>query len=238
MIVAITCTGDRPEALARCFDYMMRQTVQPDKWIVVDDGVEKAEQLVAPCTEMQIIQIERDARPGVMTMARNLDCALGMVDDDDRVVIIEDDDWYAHNYIEHMAHELQQWALVGERDAMYYNVRSRQWWRCDNQAHASLCATAVTGAGVRALRAAVTRARQIGKAWIDLRLWRTAGVPYLLDAGDLCVGIKGMPGRAGFGAGHRPKPGRWTDDPDMRTLRMLVGDSDAEWYAQFGEHAT
>jgi hypothetical protein len=46
MLTAITPTGDRMHQFNICYELMMRQTLKPDRWIIVDDGVKKLENIV------------------------------------------------------------------------------------------------------------------------------------------------------------------------------------------------
>jgi hypothetical protein len=70
--------------------------------------------------------------------------------------------------------------------------------------------------------------------FVDLRLWGAAqgGRVWNPDARQM-IGIKGMPGRAGIGIGHRPR-GSWPKDRDLAVLRRWIGD-DAEAYAGFAK---
>ena len=48
-----------------------------------------------------------------------------------------------------------------------------------------------------------------------------------------CVGIKGMPGRAGIGIGHRPGSS-YCSDPYWRKLVEFIGQEDAQYYIDLG----
>jgi hypothetical protein len=50
------------------------------------------------------------------------------------------------------------------------------------------------------------------------------------------VGIKGLPGRAGLGVGHRPGTG-WTPDPDFVRLRSWIGDDVDSYTNLIGPHS-
>src|SRR5690606_8933960 len=117
------------------------------------------------------------------TQSRNLLVGLAHCCSTDRVVVIEDDDHYAPDWLTHVAGELERAQLVGERRSRYYNLATRQGREMGNTAHASLCATAVRGAAVDALR----RSCRAGRG-IDMHLWRTFPDRHLFD-GNRVTGI-------------------------------------------------
>jgi hypothetical protein len=136
------------------------------------------------------------------------------------LVCIEDDDWYARDWLAHVAAELRHDELVGETHARYYNVATRVGRQLTNAEHSSLCSTAVRGSALGALRDAC----RTGARWIDIDLWKRGGH---LFGGHRVVGIKGLPGRGGIGMGH-DRAFRGQADPDGRLLREWIGgDADA-----------
>ncbi|WP_270994119.1 hypothetical protein, partial [Listeria seeligeri] len=64
--------------------------------------------------------------PGQNTQARNLLKGLAAVGPEEQLVIIEDDDWYAPDWLTTVAAELEHTELVGEHRARYYNVAQRR----------------------------------------------------------------------------------------------------------------
>jgi len=237
MIIAITCTGARPEAFALCEKYMARQTVQPDQWLVVDD--------CAPATKCTMGQtVIRPAPrwpefPEPNTQHRNMMAAVdyirrGRANSTDKIIFFEDDDWYAPDYIWEQTDRLKAFTLVGETPARYYHVKSRAFRIFDDEAmnnptpHASLCATAMTATLISTLIDALEC-----RAWIDMYLWRKCNYPYELFESSSVIGIKGMPGRPGVSQCHRQEAdGRWSGDPDLSRLRQWIGD-DADAYKRF-----
>ena len=226
-ITAFTATGDRPEAFELCKAWMNRQTVKPYQWIIVDDGVSPS---VPPLGVDYLYREEfRDRRTSLNKKVQFIlehDLVKG-----DALAFIEDDDWYAPTYLEGVAAKMGGADVFGEGRAIYYNVRNRHWFDNQNEAHASLCQTAVSRDFLPMIRELlgldiVTQ--------LDAQVWpkSTHGlVTNPLDGPHNCIGMKGMPGRIGmvycfhedvFGA----------PDPDLTKLRELIGD-DAELYAQF-----
>jgi hypothetical protein len=90
--------------------------------------------------------------------------------------------------------------------------------------HASLGATALRGSAIDLLRRICAKGSRI----IDVDLWRDFnGAKTLLESRTV-VGIKGLPGRAGIGVGHRKSFG--TPDDDGHVLRGWIGDERASEY--------
>src|SRR5690606_28895711 len=100
MITLLTCTGDRPLLFQRLERWMARQTVPWTHWIVVDDGVRPTR-----CTLGQrSIRLPAGSAPSV-SFAKNLAAAfdeLSNLADSEFVCFIEDDDWYAPDYLASM----------------------------------------------------------------------------------------------------------------------------------------
>lgn len=219
MLTLLTATGARPAAWALCERWMARQDYAgPVRWIIVDDGAEPQ-----PVTfqregwQLVLIRPSPHWSAGQNTQARNLLKGLAAVDTADRLVIIEDDDWYSPDWLSTVAQELEHAELVGERLARYYNVQQRRGRQLSNTGHASLCSTAMRGSALQAFAAACRSRPQ----FIDLELWRGATSRHLFD-GHRVVGIKGLPGRGGIGMGHAPDF-RGQPDPSGELLEMWVG---------------
>ena len=225
MITVITPTGGRPEGMALADRWMQAQTFQDFKWIVLDDcdpatpKPERADKIIRPNWRWQLGGNTQHA-----SMLALLDAA------GDKVIVVEDDDYYGPEYIELMADALTRHDQVGECNALYYHVGLRQWKDMNNAGHASLCSTAVKGAGKNAL-IAMCRA---GHRMIDINLWRSR--PGHLFKSRFSVGIKGLPGRAGIGVGHRMCGG--IADPALVKLAATIGPVDAKAYEKYGQPRT
>ena len=225
----LTATGARPEAWALCQRWAARQTYTGRvTWIIVDDG--PIGQRVEPMPDnWQQVVIRRAPywQRGQNTQAANLLRGLEAVDPALPLVIWEDDDWYAPDWLTTVAHALQNAELVGENMAYYYNVAHRKWRQMHNTHHASLCATAMQGAAIETFR----RMCKQHHKFIDIELWRAHRSRHLF-AGHRVVGIKGLPGRGGIGSGHDSNF-RGQADANLVKLREWIG-SDADAYAQHG----
>ncbi len=230
-ITALTCTGDRPEAFALCEKYMASQTQKPSQWIVLDDG-----ETPTKCTMgQQYVYCPEFKGKGSMANKVKMAVASGLITGD-AVALIEDDDYYAPEWLAWCALKLEKNELVGEGRAIYYNVEQRTWFPHENLGHASLCATAVK----RSLFPLLERECAGEDPFIDSRIWRDAkGNGRKILIGDpngrkrYVVGMKAMPGRKGYGNGHTGQDKSAKADPNLAKLRELIGDA-ADNYAVFG----
>lgn len=245
-ITLVTCTGDRPEAFALCEKYMARQTRQPDQWFVLDDG----EQLTPIVPMSHAVGQKRVYNPewrGPSSLINKLKWLFLEHSEEiigDVIFFIEDDDWYHPEYLERVMAEFeghtsfanQNLMMYGEPYAYYVNVKHRWWLRHPNVRHASLCQTAIHK---DALLSVQTILREQTNAFFDVSLWaRLLGKKVLTcllgDNQPLVVGIKGMPGRKGYGVGHKDvRPKNSFEDPKLEKLDMLMSAEDAEIYRNF-----
>lgn len=221
MITVITPTGGRPEGMVLADRWMQEQTYQNFRWLVLDDcdpqtkAPERADKIIRPSWRWQTGDNTQHA-----SMLALLDEA------GDKVVVVEDDDYYCPEYLELMADALTRHDLVGECNALYYHVGQRRWKDMHNASHASLCSTAVKGAGKQAL----IEMCRAGHRMIDLSLWRSR--PGKLFNSRFSVGIKGLPGRGGIGVGHRMTGG--IADPALVKLTATIGPVHAKAYEKYG----
>lgn len=232
MLTLLTATGARATAFAQCAKYMARQDYAgPVRWVIVDDGPSATPLPVArDGWSIEVVRPTPLWTPGDNTQGRNLrigiEKALDGSDDDLRLVVIEDDDWYAPQWLSAINAALDDADLAGEQSARWYNVAFARYGESDAYKHASLRASGVKGAGVALLRDVVTRPVKL----FDMELWRSAArLPRRLMPTSLTVGVKAMPGRGGIAAGHDGKIGY--RDEQGAVLRRWFGD-DAELYMQ------
>ncbi len=226
-VTLITPTGDRPEAFRLCERWMARQSFAGRlQWLVVDDGRAPTRTSMGQ-TCIRRVPSEPAGKP---TLALNLLAALDQVASD-KILIIEDDDWYRHDYIEVMYEHLEHYDLVGERTSRYFNVRLRKWRIFRNRRRTSLCQTAFR----RSLLGLVHQAcAEPGRAVVSTKtIWSNAARRLLFDGPTpLCVGIKAMPGRAGIGVGHRALLFR--SDPQLKKLREWIGEDCTAYASYYG----
>lgn len=225
MLTLLTATGGRPAAFALLEKMMLAQTYAgPVRWIIVDD-VHPAQPITFERDGWELVVIYPDPlwKPGENTQARNLLAGLAVVPADAKLVIVEDDDHYKPDWLDVVDKWLERAELVGECEARYYNVATKQGRQLSNRNHASLCSTAMRGGAIKTFRTVCKTAIK----FIDIELWRQTR-SRMLFTGSRVTGIKGMPGRGGIGMGHkRDFMGR--QDPNGELLRSWIG-ANAEWY--------
>lgn len=225
-VTLITPTGMRTGSFLRCAFYVFRFTRPDDfvQWIVVDDGEEPMPirfDGLPKNISMQVIRPEHRWTPGSNTLAKNLLAAIPEVVYD-KILIIEDDDFYSAEYLAVQAARLENYSLIGEIPTRYYHVPSSRCRIFENRVHASLCQT-----GMRKSRLPELEKICRSPDFIDVRLWNQP--PGTLFKSNLCVGMKGLPGREGLGIGHKPVGVGWRADPDRKVLRNWLG-ADAALY--------
>jgi glycosyltransferase involved in cell wall biosynthesis len=225
-ITLLTPTADRPVAFALCEKMMARQSSKFDEWIVADGG-----EVPALCTMGQT-HVHMPQPPGAANFAGNLSNGLARATGD-AIIFIEDDDWYAPEHVATLAAVLERRPIAGaEAVQRYYNVARRCWLTYKNVG-ASLCQTAIRRELSPKLVETINACAARNSYGIDTNFWRSTARDQWGIAGRMTVvGIKGLPGRAGLGVGHRPSEA-WNRDPDLRVLREWIGEVDAAVYAGF-----
>lgn len=218
----------RPEAYALCEQWLKNQTLQPDEIIVIDDG-ECSTEITLDAT---IILPEKKWRFGDNTQKRNLSIGLEEVSGD-VVCIVEDDDYYAPNYLEVLHRELTnpryELEAVGELSSRYYNFFHAKWRILNNKSFAPLCQTMFR----RSLIPTLQRVLKERESKFDVYFWKEMTAPrYLFPDTTLTVGMKGMPGRPGLGIGHNAEGPEWkSDNEKFDHLRKWIGD-DIDYYLE------
>jgi len=142
------------------------------------------------------------------------------------IFIIEDDDDYKPGYLERMMQTKQNYWAWGETNTIYYNVVYRNYVVNPNRHHASLFQTAFTPDALPHFE------NNLQHRFIDAGFWAHAPNKFLFFDNYLAVGIKGMPGRGGIGAGHK-----WVNnmhsDIGMQYLTKIIGENDRKQYERY-----
>jgi len=214
MITAITATGDRKESFALCQKWMLRQTLQPDQWIVIDDGFEPLN--ITP--EMFYLNRKKQANEPEFTLLLNLKEALTLVRGD-KIIFFEDDEYYNKDYIKIMSEKLDIYDLVGIGESKYYHL-SGKYFQHPNQNNASL---AQTGFNIPVLEPFLDLFN--GNQYVDMRLWKSNQFKkhvFFDREKSLYCGMKGMTGRKGIGWAHNENDGRFKDDIDYEILKRWI----------------
>ena len=202
-ITLITPSGDRPLAFALCQNWMRKQTLQPYQWIVIDDGKIP----VRPYVLMEYVRREPQANDPQCTLILNLMTTLPLIEGN-KIIIIEDDEYYAPRYVEEMAIQLDQHEVVGIGNTRYYHLFSGKHYRHRNRDRASLAQTAFRDSFLPEFKKILNTNIEIAR--IDSYIWGklrgdNRGFIFVEDENDpLYVGIKGLPGRPGI-IGHDSK---------------------------------
>ena len=209
--ITATCAG-REDAFELCKKYVDRQTRQPDQWLVL-------------------------AGPEPMHIKLADAIAQGKIEGD-TLLFTEDDDFIDARWFAWCERHLEKgYDMVGQGNALFYNVAHRWWSNCSNVRHASLCQTAIR----RSLLPQVYNiCVDFGCPWIDVQLWNIECRKYLhlpKESEMMVVGIKGLCGAKGYSREHRQVNYEGNaPDLDLAKLRSLIG-NDAYLYERFYDHS-
>jgi hypothetical protein len=218
--------------------FMRRQTYTGKVcWIIVDDCEPRTTDFITDAfrpdwTVLKVYPLPL-WRAGQNTQGRNLaagiNCMLANVPrkDIEAVYIIEDDDWYSAGYLEAMRQRIQGYWLAGETHTVYYNVYFRRWHENQNAEWGSLFQTVFT------LDALPQFKRLYAEKFIDFVLFRMVAEHKNIFRSwpKLAIGIKGIKGRAGIGAGHQFTT-YLIPDTDLLKLKEFIGD-DVKYYTGY-----
>jgi len=232
-ISIITATADRPIPFQFCERWVSRSIEFAGievEWIVVDSGAVPVE-----CSQGQIHIRRRPTENRLESFLGNLLAGLEMAESE-KILFMEDDDWYSPNYITAMSAKLDRFDICGESGAKSYSPMNRRYWTWESNSRASLAQT-----GIRRNLSIWMQSRipQMKTPFVDGLLWREAIQHQyrfdLTEKSKLCVGMKGMPGRSGFTHGHREYPELLLEDHDGHVLRGWIGSDDAAEYESLRE---
>jgi len=216
-ITVITPTADQPTGIALLEQYMERQTVQPDEWIVADDG-----DVPAVLTKNQTHLYTSRQYEGGKSLANNILKGLEQATGD-IILIMEHDDYYQPNHIEVSLEMLKGYDAAGCIWQRYYNLEHQCYLIMQNVGSA-LCNTAFIKEVTPKMVYAAQKAFEKDKYCVDRFFW-DAQTRTNVHQINTVVGIKGLPGRKGLGLGHRPESGRkWEKDLNHTILKQWVGD--------------
>jgi hypothetical protein len=236
MIVLLTATGGRPIQFNLCQEFMQRQTYKGDVvWIIIDDCMPVTTDNVKHPFKEDWIIIKHYPKPlwkaGMNTQFRNMieggDLILRNFNKEDikAVFIIEDDDYYKPTYLEKMMEKLNGFDIIGETYSIYYNVFYNNYIVWGNVKHCSLFQTAFTPKVIPTLQDICRKPSHNPGYYIDVELWNRVKNKYFFRDGNLAIGIKGLPGRGGIGAGHDDFK-EMMPDKDGSYLKSLLGEED------------
>lgn len=212
MIALITPTGSRQDQFRLCSMFMKRQTYQGEvTWIIVDDAYPVTTDCVGEGFKDNWTIIKVYPTPiwqGQNTQTRNIsdgiDTLLANCKNIEAVFMIEDDDYYRANYLERMMNRFTSFKVLGEMNTVYYNVYYRNYFVNRNTSHVSLFQLAFRPEMIPLFKTCYNERFIDFKFFEKLhsQLFVHRGEVGLFNEGNLAIGMKGMPGRAGIGAGH------------------------------------
>lgn len=238
MICLITPTGSRQDQIDLCAYFMNRQTYKGEVvWIIVDDCLPRTT-IFTDNKNWTVIKVYPQPfwEVGQNTQGRNIaagiDTLLSLEKDIEGIFIIEDDDYYKPEYLERMMLRLKGFDIAGEKNTIYYNALFRRYVTNPNTAHSSLFQTAFSVDAIPILKSCYSH------RFIDCEFWRKVSNKNLFNENNLAIGIKGLPGRAGIGAGHKGQL-NMKDDKDLSYLKSLINE-DYKFYERYyrgGLHA-
>jgi hypothetical protein len=230
MIVSITPTGDRLRQFEICYDLMMHQTVKPDKWFIIDDGVCKLQNIdEGKIGKTEIIMIRHEPNPNKITLKRNLLSVLDKLNVDDKIIVIEDDDYYPDTYIETLTQLLDEYTVVGGLIRKYYNLDFKGYWEFKRFLYGTLHSTAFKATTQTLDLMREVCSDDIGYK-VDIEFWRMIkdeGIPNLLhsDSRAQVIGVKGWPtGRKGANSdSHVKRKSKYICDKNLVKLGSYFG---------------
>ncbi len=227
----LTPTGDRPRTFKLCEYYVLRQSIQPKEWIVIDDGIESLP--IVSHSFLKYIRRDQKETDGNHTLPIQLINALQYVTTD-LVIIFEDDDWYRSDYCEQILKLFEKHgnaSLIGQAQSIYYHLSFRKYYPIGNLDRASLCQTAFRSS----LIPTITHiCESLKNPFVDLQLWKSVKSNFLLkNEAPMCIGMKGLPGRhSNTTMGHKGTASGFRPDPNLCKLKELIG-NDVTLYEDF-----
>jgi len=236
MIYLITPTGARPQQIRHCAEWMQNQTYAGEvTWIIIDDCLPLTTDFIPENFRENWKLIKLYPKPtwqhGMNTQARNIsagiDVLLRIANEEDVIFIIEDDDYYKPVYLERMIARMGDFKLIGETNTIYYNVTTRSFADNCNKLHASLFQVAFRPSLIPLF------IQCFSAKFIDCTFFSVVNknLIHLFHEGTLAIGIKGLPGRGGIGAGHS-SAFMHNNDSNFSALKSLIGE-DAEKYRNY-----
>lgn len=238
----VTCTGDRPFCLSLITKWINCQTKLPDQWLVIDDGKTPTSNQVIEALPNYAVYLRREPREQEPehTLNLNIQYALPHIKGD-AIVFCEDDEYYSPEYLGTMYSKLLHYEAVGICRSRYYNIQSFRSYTHSNREHASLAQTGIQKSFLKELANLLE-----GDPFIDIRIWSKISGSEIPPWGKLkrvplqervvngrgllfddslnnkfiYVGMKGMPGRAGIGSGHKTLQGAF--DANCNILKKWI----------------
>lgn len=219
-LTVVTCTGGRPELFALCRKWVLRQTVQPARWIVTTDY---GDQPFAPEADVLAIPESYEMPPTTSPSAalRAISFAIQQAGDGTDVVVMEDDDWYGPDYIKNVLSTKHWCSHQGSMYQFHLPSQRMHYGRYAEPVEGMLAYKAGNQARILKWLTDRKEGEKLDSEPIAMRqLAQIKGVGF------------GLPGRTGATRKHitaHRKVQIMGPDPKWRTFRSFVG-ADAESY--------
>jgi len=225
MITLITTTANRPIALDLCYKQMKKQTFKGDINWIISDGSKKVAKVKKSYKHIRVKHLNnRNTEVGVRNFIKNLICALPHIQDD-LVLFIEDDEFYAPWYLERTVDTLKNFDAVGNIWQPYYNIKKRCYKLFRNE-NSALCMTGISFKLLPLFEEICNQSLKDNYMNVDGEFWRQLIIQeysYFLSEEEFpSIGIKGLPGSTGLGIGHENTCG-FTSDPDLIQFKKWLG---------------
>ena len=197
--VVIPTRGDRSIFLSRCLQMMDKQTMRADLIHVVSE---------APKSEDKDITYRY--KKGFKHLFEK-GCEV--------VFLIEDDDFYARDYLEVM---MAAWRINGKPEVFglaettYYHLNRKKYSTMKHPARSSAFSTMVTAAVLDIEYPADN------ESFLDLKIWQQMNGKTFTPLNPICLGIKHGVGTCG-GRGHLEDFPYKEEDPDSEFLKQVTG---------------
>lgn len=228
MIFLITPTGARPLQIKLCGEFMKRQTYKGDvTWIIVDDCKKRTTDFIGKdfIPNWDIVKMYPIPywKIGDNTQGRNMTLMTDYILDNYRkknieaIYVIEDDDYYRPDYLVEMRKRIEGYDAAGETNTVYYNLRVRRWYEHANLTWSSLFQTVFTWKMIPLIQS-LSKERLIDYAFFP----KVENKNLFYMKRKLAIGMKGLPGRGGIGAGHEFIK-HMIPDPEHKKLKQLLG---------------
>lgn len=233
----ITPTGDRHVAFNKCVQWITTQTLRPDQWIVVDDGTSPVTDFIRLPSWTTYVRRTRTDADAKHTLSDNIKASIEHIKND-KVVIMEDDDWYSASYLATITPHLENSDLVGFNEIFYYHPFGRVWKTGMPERHTAFAQTAFTrGAIPTLIEVCNSRSTDVrDQGLIDRFFWHDFKGPSKLISLDepVHLGIKGGFGRMGLAEGHNHDSWGYQDDEHLEFFRSFLG-SESSFFNQLTE---
>lgn len=212
-LVTLTRGNERAKLLDQCFFYIQRMC---DHY-KANGGTEEVKHIVV---DFKPVKYPDLAERWVYAMQQVKKIGA------EKVVIIEDDDWYHESYLSTVAKNLDLYDVVGSEVSLYYHVKKQAAKNIIHKRRSSLFMTSFQAKVLDTFK--VTNTKHV---FIDLDLWEhvkkegySMHYPLMISH---AIGIKHNIGKCG-GIGHTMN-GWDFKDPDLVHLEKLIGE-DVEFY--------